>query len=182
MKQQLQLLKKEKSDFGGELMKKRKNRLGHRQLATRSSMHLVLRSTLAKGQYSFSRPQNRQMVQDEVYKFAKRNHVKILSLAIVGNHIHFHLQLGVLRLYKSFIRGLTASLALKISGASKNRSLKDIFDRKFWDYRPFTRVVSSFRAWLNLRDYVRINQWEGYGCDRIKAAFLIKRGVFCNSP
>jgi hypothetical protein len=44
---------------------------------------------------------------------------------------------------------------------------------RFWDYRPFTRVVESFRAYLNLRDYLLINELEGQGCERVHAWFVI---------
>lgn len=175
---QIPLLKKEKSDFGGELFTTRKERLRHRPLAQKSSMHLVLRSSVANGKYAFTTQQNRQIVSEDINKFAKRNYVKVLSCAIVGNHIHLHIKLFKIRFYEPFIRGLTASLALKISGASKNVSIKSIFGRRFWDYRPFTRIVGSFREFLNLRDYIRVNQWEGHGVSRAMSYMLVSRGEF----
>jgi hypothetical protein len=44
---------------------------------------------------------------------------------------------------------------------------------KFWDYRPYTRVVQSFRAFLNLRDYIKINQYEGAGYKREHARMIV---------
>jgi len=35
------------------------------------------------------------------------------------------------------------------------------------------RIVKSFRAWLNLKDYIRINQLEGYGYSRQQARFFV---------
>lgn len=40
---------------------------------------------------------------------------------------------------------------------------------KFWDYRPFTRVVRGYRAMLRLKDYIQINFWESQGISREEA-------------
>jgi hypothetical protein len=58
---------------------------------------------------------------------------------------------------------------MAITGASRWKPLKT----KFWDYRPFTRVVRGLRALLGLRDYIEINQMEGYGYDRSEARFYL---------
>jgi len=44
---------------------------------------------------------------------------------------------------------------------------------RFWDYRPFTRIVHGRQAFLTLRDYIQINRFEGRGYDRGEARFLI---------
>lgn len=178
---QIKLFKTEKSDFGGSLFTTRKQRSRHRPLAQKQSMHLVLRSSVAKGKYAFTTKENRKVVNTEILKFSSKHHVKILSCAIVGNHIHLHIRLFKIRFYKPFIRGLTASLALKISGASKKCSIKSIFGRRFWDYRPFSRIITSFREFLNLRDYVCVNQWEGYGVTKAMSYMLVSRGEFAGS-
>lgn len=178
MNKQTVLFKTDKSDFGGSLFTTRKERARHRPLAQRNSMHLVLRSSIARGKYAFTTQKNRRIVVNEIQKFAKKHHVKILSCAIVGNHIHIHLKLFRILYYEPFIRGLTSSLAIKISGASKNHSIKSLFGRQFWDYRPFSRIITSFRDFLNLRDYIRVNQWEGYGVSRGMSYMLVSRGEF----
>jgi hypothetical protein len=45
---------------------------------------------------------------------------------------------------------------------------------KFWDRRPFTRVIVGFRSWLGLQDYIRINQMEGAGVQREHAEFIVR--------
>ncbi|MGE4131765.1 MAG: transposase [Bdellovibrionales bacterium] len=82
-------------------------------------MHLVLRSSLARGRWSFLRPHNKQKIQSLVEKFAKRYGVRILSLANVGNHLHFHIQLTSRLMYKPFIRALTASIAMAVTGVNR---------------------------------------------------------------
>lgn len=159
MKQdQLHLLKKEKLAYGGELLKTRKGRARGRPLDTRNSMHMVLRSSKAKGPWSFLRTENKIKIKVIVEKFSKKYGVKILSLANVGNHLHFHLKLGNRHTYRPFIRAITAAIAMAVTKTSRWNPSKE----KFWDYRPFTRVVIGFKALLNLRDYIRINELEGH--------------------
>ncbi|MGE0762071.1 MAG: hypothetical protein AB7N80_02215, partial [Bdellovibrionales bacterium] len=47
---------------------------------------------------------------------------------------------------------------------------------RFWDYRPFSRVVRGLRAYLSLKDYVEINELEGLGELREVAVILVKGG------
>ena len=176
MKSQLSLLKKEKSAYGGDLLKTREGRERARPLDTRNTMHLVLRSTKAKGEWSFRKPGNAAALDGIITKFARKYGVKILSLANVGNHLHIHLKLTNRFGYRPFVRAITGAIAMAVTGASRWKKLKKKASDKFWDYRPFTRVVESFRAYLNLRDYVRINELEGFGVDRRQAREFVKNG------
>lgn len=171
---QLELLKKEKLAFGGDLMTTRKGRQGSRPLTTRNSMHLVLRSTKAKGSWSFARPHNQKKIDQIVRKFSQKYGVRILSLANVGNHLHFHLQLTNLHTYKPFIRAVTAAIAIGVTGFSRWKK-RPASEKTFWDRRPFTRVIADGRrAFLAVRDYVRINQLEGFGFQREVARIILK--------
>jgi hypothetical protein len=166
---QLSFLKPQSKSYGGELLKTRKGRSGPRPLDTRTTMHLVLRSSQARGQWSFKRhePKIRRIVD----RFARKNGVKILSLANVGNHLHFHIKVGNRQTYRPFIRAVTAAIAMAVTGASRIKPLQ----RKFWDYRPFTRVVEGLRAFLTLRDYIEVNELEGLGYPREAAREIIGR-------
>ncbi len=44
---------------------------------------------------------------------------------------------------------------------------------RFWDHRPFTRVVAGFQSMLRLMDYLRINEIQGWGFSKFEA-----RGMF----
>ncbi|MGE4133979.1 MAG: hypothetical protein AB7F86_20245, partial [Bdellovibrionales bacterium] len=118
-------------------------------------------------------PDNKKKDRSIVHKFSNKYGVRIHSLANVGNHLNFHLQLTNRHTYKPFIRALTASIAMAVTGV--NRWTKRSGQKaKFWDYRPYTKVVMSLRQFLNLRDYVQINQYEGYGVERATATYLVK--------
>jgi hypothetical protein len=179
---QLALLKNENSAYGGELMKERKGRARPRPLSTSETMHLVLRSTKAKGDWSFARTKNRRAINAILNRFAKRYGVRVLSYANVGNHLHFHVKLSNRFLYRPFIRALTGAIAMAVTGTSRWKKLKTEAKDKFWDYRPFTRVVKSFCAFLNLRDYIRINRLEGYGYLRAQAEYFVRGdAIFADS-
>jgi hypothetical protein len=166
---QIEMLKKTKSAYGGSLLKTRKGRAHGRPLSTRDSMHLVLRSTKAKGEWSFRRQENYIKVDQLLKRFANKHAIKVLSYANVGNHLHLQIRLSKRQSYRPFIRGFTAALTMAITGASRWNKL----GTKFWDRRPFTRIVKSWRAVLNLRDYIFVNQLEGIGYDRQQARFTV---------
>lgn len=167
----MELLEKQTLAYGGELLKTRKGRNGPRPLATRDTMHLVLRSAKAKGEWSFKKHDRR--IRKIVQKFTSKYGVRVLSLANVGNHLHFQLKLGNRRQWNPFIRALTASIAMAVTGASRWRPIKQAAKDRFWDYRPFTRVVQSWRGFLKLRDYIRVNQLEGAGYRRNTARMIL---------
>lgn len=143
-------------------------------------MHLVLRSSHARGDWSFRRSPHRKLVASVVKKFAGKFGVRLLSVANVGNHIHLHIQLTNRYTYAPFIRAITSAIAMGVTGISRwTRTVGD--GRKnirFWDRRPYSRIVVGFKDFLGLRDYIQINQWEGFGYRRGEAEFLVRRGRF----
>ncbi len=174
IKQQLELLKRQPSAFGGSLMTTRRGRQGRRPLATKSTMHMVLRSTKAVGDWSFRKPKHAAKITGIINKFAAKYGVKVLSLANVGNHLHLHLKLSKRQTYKPFVRAITAAIAMAVTGASRWQKAK----AKFWDYRPYTRIVEGLKAFLTLKDYIEINQWEGQGYSRERARLFIVEKEF----
>lgn len=171
---QIKLLKDEPKAYGGELRKKRKGRIGARPLSTKHSMHLVLRSSRAKGDWSFRKGQNRARVENIIKRFSEKYGIRVLSAANVGNHLHLHVRLRNRFGYPPFIRAVTGAIAMAVTGVSRHRRPKTAGKRdKFWDYRPFTRVVIGFRAVLKVKDYIRINQLEAQGFSRPDARHFV---------
>lgn len=188
------MLKFAKSAYGGSLRKTRAGRAGARPLSTRESMHLVLRSSRAKGDWSFLRPRNSIRVKAIIEKFAFIYGVQILSLVNVGNHLHLHIRLGNRFGYAPFIRAISGAIVVAVCGHarwSKKMSLGThgeargvaalaagdvgaaLAAGRFWDHRPFTRVVVGFQAARRMVDYLRINEMEGWGFSKTEA-----RGMF----
>jgi hypothetical protein len=182
---QIKLLKDEPKAYGGELLKTRKGRSGPRPIDTRNTIHLVLRSSKAVKEWSFRLPRNEKKIGEIIYKFAKKYGVKIILIANVGSHLHFQIKLSNRWAYKPFIRAITSAIAMAVTGMNRwtrkknssaaNENLSREKKLKFWDYRPFTRVIQSFRALINLRDYIQINQLEGFGLQRPEARFILEK-------
>jgi hypothetical protein len=169
-KPQLSLLKKQTSAYGGELLKTRNGRSHGRPLSTKATMHLVLRSSKAKGKMSFRN--FKKEITQILEKFGTKFGVKVVRFANVGNHLHLQIKLSNRFTYKPFIRAVTAAIAMKVSGVNR-WSPKPKSKEKFWDLRPFSRVIESFKAFLNLRDYIEINQLEGFGYSRADARWEV---------
>ncbi len=165
---QMQLLKKEKSDHGGSIPhpKKRKRPLGRRK-----SMHMVLRSSKAKGSWSFRRHQ--EAIENVLNKFAKKYHIQILDHANVGNHIHLHLKTSTRNNYKAFIRAVTSAIRSLVTGYSRWNPAPNAFS--FWDLRPWSRVLNSFIEIKNLNKYIGINQLEALGLKRLRAKSFVNK-------
>jgi hypothetical protein len=101
---QLNLLKRQKNAYGGELRNTRKGREGPRPLATKYTMHFVLRSSNATKDWSFKKPKNEQKIKQIVERFADKYGVKVFSLGNAGNHLHFHIKLSNRYTYRAFVR------------------------------------------------------------------------------
>lgn len=144
--------------FGGSLLKKAKNRTS-RPISTKHAMHLVLRANYKPRLGGFLEKRNRQITERTLARLAQKYGVKIYQMALNSNHIHLLVKLSNRRAYAAFIRSLTGTIALKISKASKLKAL----NKKFWEYRPFTRIVDGFKAFSIAKDYVLLNQLEAFG-------------------
>jgi REP element-mobilizing transposase RayT len=187
---QLDFFNKGTSRYGGSLQTTRKGRAYGRPVSTKHSMHFVLRSTKARGEWSFLR--HKKAIAEILKRFADKNGVKIESFANVGNHLHLHLKLANRHAYKPFIRAITSAIMMRVTGASRwkqysecasqlvrhnentSRQARSVRSGRFWDRRPFSRIVVSFKAALNLRDYILINKFEGFNYDRGEATFLMR--------
>src|ERR1700678_3161062 len=91
---QLDMFQKQSKSYGGELRKTSKGRSGPRPLDHKGTMHLVMRSSKAKGDWSFRYKDNPRRIKEIVNKFAGKYGIKVLSLANVSNHLHFHIKLA----------------------------------------------------------------------------------------
>src|SRR5438477_6926726 len=99
--------------------------MGPRPLDTSNTMHLVLRSEMATGDWSFKKPRNEAKIRQIAEKFSQKFGVRIISLANVGNHLHFHIKLSNRFTYRPFIRALTAAIAMAVTGASRWQTMRE---------------------------------------------------------
>ncbi len=147
------------TQHGGSLAhKKRKNA---RPISVRRSMHVVLRSTRARGSWSLGSRDHRLEIDVMVKKFAKRYSVKVYRYANVGNHVHFLLKVRKRENLSNFLRVLTQAVAFLVTGTRKGNPIG-----KFWDALAFSRIVDWGDDWENMLVYLEKNQLEGAGFPR----------------
>ncbi|OFZ14866.1 MAG: hypothetical protein A2Z20_04560 [Bdellovibrionales bacterium RBG_16_40_8] len=182
------------SAYGGMLRNRRCGR-GRRPISIIYSMHIVLRSTLARGKWSFAGDQNREMIRYVLAKHATTCAVKLIATGNAGNHLHLRIQVASREQYIHFIRAVTGEIALKIKkiihperelarskkhelgcapdeSSSEQISLKE---KNFWDRRPFSSIVGTLRYATRLTDYIKINQLEGNGISRAYARLVVQK-------
>ena len=137
--------------FGGILFRKARYRT-KRPLCTKRAVHVVLRSTLAHGSQSFQHSKNWKKIEQLCHEFAKRYGIKLRHYANGGNHLHLVIKLKSRTAYSNFIRALTGAIALKITGATRNKGN----NQRFWDFRPFTQLANEATAQNPKYDYVTL--------------------------
>jgi REP element-mobilizing transposase RayT len=143
--------------FGGILL--RGNAKEKRPLSNKDAIHLVLKSQLAVGGRSFLQKKNSVRIESIIRKAAADNGLKIYHFVNVGNHLHLVVKLQQSNLaagraaFHSFIRAVTGLIARHVLGAERNNR-KGI---KFWQARPFTRILSWGRDYNFICRYMAKN-------------------------
>lgn len=174
---------KVRKDFGGSLLKKSNAKIA-RPISTKKAMHVVLRSSLAKGKYSLLSPVRAKKIRHTIHAQAKLFQVKIYEFANVGNHLHLLVRATHKDLFKGFLRAICGLIARITLGAERGRArsgepelitsksefssaLKSTNENtgtvKFWDQRPFTRIVEWRRDFAGVKKYVVQNFNEAMG-------------------
>jgi REP element-mobilizing transposase RayT len=152
------LFKKAPAEFGGELLKKSHAKCA-RPISTKCALHVVLRSTLAKDKLSFLSCKRRAQIENTIRKQAATFNIKIYRLAINSNHVHLLVKFYERESYRMFIRAITGLIAGITLGIKRGKAMLV----KFWDYRPYTRIISWGRDFKITSEYVIQNILEATG-------------------
>jgi REP element-mobilizing transposase RayT len=148
---------RQKDFFGGtQGAGKRKCR---RPVVTKKPMHLVLKSSMARGRYSLLHKRNSKFVSELVASLSSRWAVRIFEFSNNGNHLHLLIQARYRKGFRGFVRGVSAMTVRHVTACKKGRPL----GKKFWDSIPFTRIVAWGRSFLLAKNYVVQNQMEAAG-------------------
>jgi REP element-mobilizing transposase RayT len=150
MKQMKLFSEKVVKEFGGSLSKNKGKRKVARPLVFSKPMHLVLKTSKAKGQFAFSPTDHR--VKSLITKMGQRFGVKIYSTSQNWSHIHLVIRLRDRKSYRSFIRALTGAMVLKLKAT-----------KGFFDLTPYTKVASWGRQFQNLKNYAFKNELQALG-------------------
>jgi hypothetical protein len=136
--------------------------LGKRKTArpfdSKKPVHLVMRSTRAKGPFSFLSPLKKNKVDQIVHEYARRFGVKIYDYSNNGNHLHLNIKAPNRRLFQNYLRTVSGLIARHVLGAKKGSPRG-----KFWDAPAFSRVAEWGKSFGDLRKYIYINVLEGAG-------------------
>ena len=154
---QLSFLPRQNPEHGGALVRGRRKLA--RPIALKQSMHIVLRSSRAKGPWSMLHAKNRAHVDALVSRIATRHGLKIYRYANVGNHLHLLVKPLTRTGFQRFLKDLTGSLAILITGARNSSPLQG----RFWDELAYTRIVSWGKDFRNLELYFIKNLFEAAG-------------------
>jgi REP element-mobilizing transposase RayT len=147
-------------EFGGSRLKSNPKRA--RPIKVNQPIHLILKSKMATGsKYSMLIPKNARAAKEIIYSLAKRFKVKVDRYENVGNHLHIVAQFPSQDSYVSFIRGISSSIARFVLGVSK-ALIKGI---KFWQARPYTRIISWGKDLRATYKYLNYNRIQAIGFD-----------------
>jgi REP element-mobilizing transposase RayT len=187
---QLSLFKRDLRFFGGTLLHGK--RKGRRPLSATEPIHLVLRSSWAMGQNSFLRQQNKRPIESLITSLSRKYGVTLYQRAIASNHVHLLLKIECRKSYVAFIKVLSSKIAFHVMKNQSfkifKKSLPDHSDlrstitarskprsdgaktteiqgmgQKFWQFRPFNRVLTWGRDFNGCKQYVIQNTLEAIG-------------------
>jgi REP element-mobilizing transposase RayT len=148
---------------GGDLSKgKRKVR---RPVDPKQALHLVLRSSKARGENSMLHPKHCKHIHEFTHSVGKRLGIRIYRYANVGNHIHLLIKVPSRAIWRRFLRELAGGIPIIVTGAKKGAGLKrnEGSIRGFWDGLAFTRIVRFGRDFKTLCNYIVKNLFEAAG-------------------
>jgi putative transposase len=143
---------------GGVLRNKRAGR-GRRPLSTRRPLHVVFKLNRQAHQRGLRHPATYTLVRSAIQQYARRFFVKIEHVSIQGDHIHLLIRTSKRSLFHYFFRVLAGQIAQRVTGTSSTPRKGP----KFWKYRPFSRVIEGWKAFLRARDYIQLNEKEARG-------------------
>ncbi|MGZ3728812.1 MAG: hypothetical protein ACXVCG_06280 [Bdellovibrionota bacterium] len=122
-------------------------------------MHVTLKSSRARGEWSFHRFD--RAIEEKVFALAKKYRVRIRLYQNVGNHLHLAAQASTRREFQSFLRVVPQAIAFLVTGTRKGKPIG-----KFWDGLVFTRVAHWGKDWFHLKGYIARNRFESAGAPR----------------
>ena len=156
-----------RTEHGGAV--RRAQRKLKRPFDPKNTLHLILKSSRAKGEWSFSRVKNGRQIKHWVFQLARKNRVKVYRLANSGNHLHLLVKAETRQDFQSYLRALTGIISRLVTGAKKGNPIG-----RFWDALAYTRVVKWGRDFKNVTYYLIRNELEELGIIAYSDRFVRK--------
>jgi REP element-mobilizing transposase RayT len=161
--------KKGSISHGGDLSFGKRKTL--RPIDPKQALHVILRSSKAKGQLSMLHPKHCNGIEKFVHKTAKRWGIRVYRFANVGNHLHLLIQVPTREAWKRFSKELSGGIAQIVTGAqkgsplarNKDTSIAESAKRGFWDHLIYSRIVCFGRDFKGVCRYIIKNLFESAG-------------------
>lgn len=181
---QLQLFKADLRFFGGRLLHGKRRKI--RPLSSKEPIHIVMRSSWAKGANSFLSARNKNEIQKLINVISQKYFIRVYQVAIAGNHLHLILKISHRGNYKTFVRVLAGSIASHIMKKQSFKLFKNSvlnqergdphpgatelqgISQQFWQFRPWTRVLHWGKDFKKCCGYLRQNVLEALGFIKYK--------------
>lgn len=161
---------------GADAKGKRKT---ERPFNTAAPLHLVLKSTRARGEWSMLKRRHRSKVTSMIYIYAKRFKIHVYRATNVGNHLHLLVKAKDRKSLADYLRVLAGRVAVTVTGARKG--VKRI--GRFWDHLCWSRLVNWGRDFFHVRDYLWKNLETGVqGIPSAKVMAEDTGNMFLNDP
>jgi REP element-mobilizing transposase RayT len=143
-----------RAEHGGSV--RRGRRKIARPISTRHPLHVVLRSTRARGAWSLRRADAR--LREAMRAHARRTSVRVYEYANSGNHLHLLVRARHRADFQAFLRSFAGIAARLVTGARRGRPVG-----RFWDTLAYSRVLTWGRQFTRVREYIVQNELETLG-------------------
>lgn len=161
--QQLPLLPHPGREHGGDV--RRGKRKLARPIATKRPMHVVFRSSKARGEKSFLHRRNKGEIHLLLLETAERFGIKVFRYENVGSHLHLVIQGRKREAIRAFLRVFPQKIMFQVTGARKGSPRG-----RFFDTIAYSRVVNWGREFDVLMNYLWKNAMEALGFRRNELA------------
>ena len=151
---------------GGTLRQKRLGRK-FRPLSKKAPIHLVFKAhrKLLK-ENSFRGTRSFLLIQRLIKRYAARFYIRIEQCSIQADHIHLLVRCSERFFYQAFFRVLAGQIAQCLQKENLLKLiLSEVTDtpQKLWMYRPFSRIVKSYKGLRIVKNYIQLNEQEARG-------------------
>jgi len=149
-------------EHGGDVCQGR--RKVARPFSHKHPIHLVLRSSRARGRWSLLTRDNARRIEKLLNACAKKHRIQVYRFVNVGNHLHLLIRttasgyLAAKQDFQGFVREFAGSIAFQVTGAKKANA-----KGRFWDKTLYSRLVSWGREFKRVTEYFTKNFLEARG-------------------
>jgi len=144
--------------YGGELRKSRQGR-GMRPLSTRDPLHLVFKVRPGELKKGLRNPMTHTLVHRLLKKYSKKFFIKVEQFSVNADHIHLLVRCCKRSFFHNFFRVFAGQIAQHATHTFNTKKE----GKMLWKTRPWSRVIRGYKAYLQVRGYVKMNALEASG-------------------